>query len=67
MGLEKRGSREFIILFPATGTTWSAQGKDNGNIMFVCLFVCLFVQRQSVSGEGIEREGDTESETGSTL
>ena len=37
--------------------------------MFVCLFVCLFVERerQSVSKGGAEREGDTESEAGSRL
>ena len=37
-------------------------------MFFVCSFECLFVlERQSMSGGGAEREGDTESEAGSKL
>ena len=38
------------------------------SIVFFNFFKCLFLrERQSVSGGGAEREGDTESEAGSRL
>ena len=60
------GAFRLLITFPHMSWMLAIIVQTRRYLVFFFLNVCLFLETQSVSGGG-QREGDTESETGSRL